>query len=106
MFDLFRWHDFLDIAIVSFIIYKLLLLLVGTRAMQLVKGLIIIAFLTVGARILDMRTLSWFVGKALGVLLIAIPIVFQPELRKMLEELGRGNIWRREIGRASCRERV
>jgi diadenylate cyclase len=101
MFDLFRWHDFLDIAIVSFIIYKLLLLLVGTRAMQLVKGLIIIAFLTVGARILDMRTLSWFVGKALGVLLIAIPIVFQPELRKMLEELGRGNIWRR--GRSQIR---
>ncbi len=101
MFGIFRWHDFLDIAIVSFIIYRLLLLLVGTRAMQLVKGLIIIAFLTVGSRIMDMRTLSWFMGEALGVLLIAIPIVFQPELRKMLEELGRGNIWRR--GRSQMR---
>ena len=101
MFGIFLWHDFLDIAIVSFIIYRLLLLLVGTRAMQLVKGLIIIAFLTVGSRIMDMRTLSWFMGEALGVLLIAIPIVFQPELRKMLEELGRGNIWRR--GRSQMR---
>jgi diadenylate cyclase len=65
--------------------------------MQLVKGLLIMGALAEAARIFDLRTLSWFLGKVLGVLVIAIPIVFQPELRKMLEELGRGGrLWQRK----------
>lgn len=96
MLDLFRWHDILDIVIIAVIIHRLLLLLVGTRAMQLVKGLLILGVVASLARFFELRTLSWFLGKVLGVLIIAIPIVFQPELRRMLEELGRGNIWRRK----------
>ncbi len=96
MLDFFRWHDILDIIIITVIIHRLLLLLVGTRAMQLVKGLLVLGVVASLARVLDLRTLSWFLGKVLGVLIIAIPIVFQPELRRMLEELGRGNIWRRK----------
>ncbi len=95
MFDLFRWQDILDILIVAFIIYRLLLLLVGTRAMQLVKGLLILGGISALARLLQLSTVSWFLAKTLTVLVIAIPIVFQPELRKMLEELGRGRIWKR-----------
>ncbi len=95
MFDLFRWQDILDILIVAFIMYRLLLLLVGTRAMQLVKGLLILGGISALARLLQLSTVSWFLAKTLTVLVIAIPIVFQPELRKMLEELGRGRIWKR-----------
>ena len=95
MFDLFRWQDILDILIVAFIIYRLLLLLVGTRAMQLVKGLLILGGISALARLFQLSTVSWFLAKTLTVLVIAIPIVFQPELRKMLEELGRGRIWKR-----------
>ncbi len=90
MFDFLRWQDVIDIIVISIIVHRLLLLLVGTRAMQLVKGLFVLGALAAGARIFELRTLSWFLGKTLGVLVIAIPIVFQPELRKMLEELGRG----------------
>ena len=97
MLDIFRWQDAIDIIIISIIVHRLLLLLVGTRAMQLVKGLLIMGALAAAARIFDLRTLSWFLGKVLGVLVIAIPIVFQPELRKMLEELGRGgSLWQRK----------
>ena len=97
MLEFFRWQDAIDIFIISYIIYKLLVLIVGTRAMQLVKGLFIMGGLTALARVFDLRTLSWFLGKMLGVLVIAIPIVFQPELRKMLEELGRGgSLWQRK----------
>ncbi|NCB17886.1 MAG: TIGR00159 family protein, partial [Synergistales bacterium] len=79
MLDFFRWQDAIDIIVISVIIHRLLLLIVGTRAMQLVKGLLIMGALAAAARIFDLRTLSWFLGKVLGVLVIAIPIVFQPE---------------------------
>jgi diadenylate cyclase len=90
-----RWQDFIDIAVIAFIVYRLLLLLVDTRAMQLVKGLLVIGLLFALARWVHLAALSWILGRLLGVFIIAIPIVFQPEIRRMLEELGRGNIWRR-----------
>jgi len=90
-----QWQDFVDIAVIAFIIYRLLVLLVDTRAMQLVKGLFVIGLLFALARLVELTALSWILGRMLGVFIIAIPIVFQPEIRRMLEELGRGNIWRR-----------
>ncbi|MFP4481646.1 MAG: diadenylate cyclase CdaA [Thermovirgaceae bacterium] len=95
MLENIRWQDFIDIAIIAFIFYRVLLLLVDTRAMQLVKGLFVLGLLAAVARVIQLEALSWILGKLLGVIIIAIPIVFQPELRRMLEELGRGNILRR-----------
>ncbi len=82
----------LDIAIVSFIIYRILVLLAGTRAIQLMKGVFFLILLSAAATFLRFRLLSWFLGNALLALSFAIPIVFQPELRKMLEELGKGKL--------------
>lgn len=95
MLENIRWQDFIDIAIIAFILYRVLLLLVDTRAMQLVKGLFVLGLLAAVARLIQLEALSWMLGRLLGVIIIAIPIVFQPELRRMLEELGRGNILRR-----------
>ncbi|NLV81508.1 MAG: TIGR00159 family protein [Synergistaceae bacterium] len=92
-FDL-RWQDLPDIFIVAFIIYRVLMLLVGTRAMQLLRGVLIIGLIGALANILELRTLSWIIGKVLGAFIIVIPILFQPELRHMLEELGKGHLWR------------
>ena len=89
-----RFQDIIDILVVAYIIYKMLLLFVGTRAMQLVKGLIIVAFLGALADIFNLRSLSWLITKFFGAFLIAIPILFQPELRRALEELGKGSGWR------------
>lgn len=83
----------IDIAIVSFIIYRLLVLLVGTRAVQIVKGMFFLAITYGIASILGMRLLTWFTSGALLALMVALPIVFQPELRKMLEELGKGQFY-------------
>ena len=80
----------IDIAIVSFIIYRILVLLVSTRAIQLVKGLFILIMLSLVAGVLRFRLLSWVLGHTLWALSFAIPIVFHPELRKILEELGKG----------------
>lgn len=90
-----RWQDIPDIFIVAFIIYRVLMLLVGTRAMQLLRGVLIIGLIGALANILELRTLSWIIGKVLGAFIIVIPILFQPELRHMLEELGKGNLWKR-----------
>ena len=90
------WSDVrsvIDIAIVSFIIYRILVLLVGTRGIQLMKGVFTLAVVSTLASFLRMRLLSWFIGNALLALTFAVPIVFQPELRKMLEELGKGNFY-------------
>ncbi|WP_300526479.1 diadenylate cyclase CdaA [Aminiphilus sp.] len=97
MFSLVRWLDILDIAIISFILYRFLLLLLDTRAMQLMKGLFILGGIAAVAKILELSALSWLLSKLLGVVFIAIPIIFQPELRRLLEELGRGNLWQRRM---------
>lgn len=89
-----RWQDFLDILIVAFLVYRVLLLLVGTRAMQLIRGVLIIGLIGAVANILELRSLSWIIGKILGAFIIVIPILFQPELRHMLEELGKGHLWK------------
>ena len=89
-----RWQDFLDILIVAFLIYTILLLLVGTRAMQLIRDLLIIALIGTAANLLDLRSLSNIMGRMIGALIIIIPILFQPELRRMLEELGKGHLWK------------
>lgn len=95
MTDFFRWQDIIDIAIMSFIFYKLLMLLVGTRAMQLVKGFLLLGVISALSKLFELTTISWFLARVLTFLVVAIPIVFQPELRKMLEELGRGGLWKR-----------
>ncbi len=103
------WADIrslIDIAIVSFIIYRILVLLVGTRAIQLIKGVMILTVLAGVASFLRFRLLSWFLGNALLALSFAVPIVFQPELRKMLEELGRSSLYKRQMSDDEAEIRV
>ena len=83
----------LDIAIVAFIIYRVLTLLVGTRAVQIVKGAALILILWGAASFLHFRLLSWVLTNMLWLFGFALPIVFQPEMRKMLEEIGRGQFY-------------
>ncbi len=86
-------RSILDIAIVSFIIYRILALLVGTRAVQLVKGAALILIIWFLSASLHFRLLSWVLSNALWLSGFALPIVFQPEMRKMLEEIGRGQFY-------------
>ena len=102
----FRWQDFIDIFAVAFIIYRLLLFFVDTRAAQLVRGLLILVFVGFAAKILDFRVLSWFLSYMLSAFLIAIPILFQPELRSMLEGIGRGTLWGQNSDKAEAERKV
>lgn len=71
-------------------IYKLISMVKGTRAVQLIKGLLLLLVLTAvsSSSVLGLNTVNWILEQIKTMLLIAIPVVFQPELRRALEQLG------------------
>ncbi|MDI3328192.1 MAG: diadenylate cyclase CdaA [Alicyclobacillaceae bacterium] len=85
--------DVLDILLVTYVLYRMILLIRGTRAVQLLKGIVVILVATGLSSYLHLRAMSWLLDKALTVGLFAIPVVFQPELRRALEQLGRGRLF-------------
>ncbi len=91
----FSWRDIFDIAIVSFVFYKLITIIRGSRAEQLIKGLAVLLLATTLSDWLGFTTINWLFRQLMTVGLIAIPVVFQPELRRGLEHLGRGRIFAR-----------
>ena len=79
-----------DILLVAAIFFALLKLFKGTQAIQLLRGVVIFIFLTVLlSSVLRLTAFSWLIGNAIPALLVAIPVIFQPELRRALERLGR-----------------
>ena len=85
-------NDVLDILIVAFLFYKLLGFIRETRAEQLAKGILILIIVALIARLLNLYTLQWILSNLVNVGLIAIVIIFQPELRRLLENLGRNKL--------------
>lgn len=81
--------DVIDVAIVAFVIYKVLGFIRETRALQLVKGLLILVLITVVSEQFNLYTLNWILVNTLQLGVIALVIVFQPELRRALEYVGR-----------------
>ena len=87
-----EWTDIAEIIILAVLIYHILLWIKTTRAWSLVKGFVVIfAFLLV-AVFTGMDTILWIAGNIFDIGIIALVIVFQPELRKALEQLGQKNI--------------
>jgi conserved hypothetical protein TIGR00159 len=82
--------DVIDVAIVAFCIYKVLAFIRETRALQLVKGLLILVLITFLSDQFDLYTLNWILRNTISLGVIALVIVFQPELRRALEYVGRG----------------
>jgi diadenylate cyclase len=91
----FGWRDLVDIIIVAYVFYRLILIIRGTRAEQLIKGVVLLLVAMIASDIVGFNTLHWLLKSVMTVGLIAIPIVFQPELRRALEHLGRGKLFQR-----------
>lgn len=92
------WNIFraiLDISIVSYVFYRLLSLIKGSRAEQLLKGLFILLAFAVVASYLRLDMVNWLLDKLWIVFAITLPIVFQPELRRFLERIGTGSFFAR-----------
>ena len=80
----------LDVAIVAFLLYLVLKWIRRTQAWVLLRGIVIILIIAVLAQVLDLLTVQWIVGNAISMGLLVVVILFQPELRKALEQIGRG----------------
>lgn len=89
IFKGFSVFSLIDIIVVSFIFYKGYVLIKETRAEQLLKGIILIFLLIPISDILQLRTLNWILENTLTISVISIIIIFQPEIRKALEHIGR-----------------
>lgn len=84
--------DIIDILIVAYIIYRIMKLLKDTSAARLIKGIIVLLLLLMLASIFQLTTISFILRNSLGIGVFAIIVIFQPELRRLLEQLGKGNL--------------
>jgi diadenylate cyclase len=87
-----------DILVVWYVIYKLINLIRGTKAVQLLKGILVILIVRVASDFFGLTTLSWMMQQVITYGFLAVIIIFQPELRRALEQLGRGKFFSRSTG--------
>lgn len=87
--------EIIDIFLVTLVIYKLMTLIRGTRAVQLLKGILVIISAWLLSSYFGLETLSWLMSQVMIYGVLAMIIIFQPELRRALEQLGRGQLFSR-----------
>ena len=92
-----RFFDVLDIVILSFIIYKAFGFLRESRAGQLVKGLVVLFAIYVMADTFELVTMKWLLSNIVDSIIIAVAVIFQPEIRRILEKVGRTNFGRGQL---------
>lgn len=83
--------DVIEIIIIAFVLYHIMVWVKNTRAWMLFKGIIVILIFLLIAALFQMNTILWLSGKVVNIAAIALVIIFQPELRNALERLGRKN---------------
>mgnify|MGYP000904616912 FL=1 len=88
----FTKSDILEIFIIAFALYHIIIWVKNTKAWVIVKGIIVLLVFCLIASILHFNVILWIFKNAISAIIVAVVIVFQPELRKALEQLGRKNI--------------
>jgi len=91
---------------VWFVIYKLILVIRGTKAVQLLKGITVIILVSILSYYLELNTLYWMMKQTLPWGFLAVIIIFQPELRRALEQLGRGSLFSRSSHQVETEQEV
>jgi len=94
-FSQLRWQDLIDIAVVSFIIYKIFILVKGTRAARMLIGVGVLLALSILSRFLELFTLDWLIQSFWTQIIIVLIILFQPEIRKALAQMGETPLFHR-----------
>ena len=88
-----RFIDIIEIIIIAFLVYQLMVWIKNTKAWMLLKGIIVLVGFILVAAIFRMNTILWLAENSINVLATAAIVVFQPELRRALEKLGQKNFW-------------
>lgn len=94
--NLFSWQNLvslLDVLVVWYVIYMMMMLLRGTKAVQLFRGIVVIILIKLVSWYIGLETVSWIMDQVINWGIIAIIVIFQPEIRRGLEHLGRGSLF-------------
>jgi diadenylate cyclase len=83
-----RWQDLLDVIIVAYVIYRVALLIRGTRTMQMVLGMVIVGGAFVASQVLGLITLNWLLNNFLSSLFVILVVIFQADIRRALTRVG------------------
>lgn len=94
------FKEIIDILIVSYVLYKLIILIRGTRAIQLLKGILVIVLTWALSIWFDLKTVQWLMQQMFSFGVLGLIVIFQPELRRALEQLGRGKLFGRVMAEA------
>jgi len=94
--------DYIEILIITFVVYTFMAWIKDTRAWSLLRGIVVIILFIMAAYILQMTTILWLVRNMLNVAIMALVVIFQPELRKALDILGRKSIFASAINFSSA----
>ena len=97
-FGMIAITDIIDIAIMAFLIYKFIELIRSTNSGKVARGIILVLAALVVSSLCHLYTVSWLLNRAVEVGVLALVILFQPELRKLLEQVGSS-----KFGNGSCR---
>jgi diadenylate cyclase len=90
----YRWfNDTMDIALVYYMFYRLLLIIKGTRAFQMLIGIGVIVLALIASRALEFHTLDWLIHSFWSQIVLALVILFQPEIRRALAQVGQNNLF-------------
>ena len=92
-FPRIMWTDVVEIIVIAFLLYNVLVWIKNTRAWSLMRGLLIILIFVFIAALLNMTTILWIARNVFSVALVAIVVVFQPELRRALEQIGKSKLF-------------
>jgi len=90
-------RNIIDVLLVWFVFYKLITIIKGTKAVQLLKGIFVILIVRFISEMFGLNTLGWMMEQVLTLGFLAVIIIFQPELRRALEQLGRGRLLSRTV---------
>jgi len=90
----YYWKPLLEIVILWFVFYKIMLFFEGTRAVQVLRGIIVLVFAFFVFQVLRLDTLDWLFTHLFGISVIGILVIFQPEIRQGLAKLGQQNVFK------------
>ncbi len=101
-----RWQDLLDVLIVAYVIYRVALLIRGTRTMQMVLGMVIVGGAFVASQVLGLFTLNWLLNNFLSSLFVILVVIFQADIRRALTRVGARSFFGRNIAAVTAADEI
>jgi diadenylate cyclase len=101
-----RWQDLLDVIIVAYVIYRVALLIRGTRTMQMVLGMVIVGGAFVASQVLGLITLNWLLNNFLSSLFVILVVIFQADIRRALTRVGARSFFGRNVAAVTAADEI